>query len=223
MGRTIILGDIHACSDEVEALFNKVGLNLDDTVYAIGDIFDRGPSNSKILAQFSQGVQFFSIKGNHERKHLLIRDGKCRASLSQELTKKELGEDYPKLLEYVEKLPNYLGLDGAILVHGALEPGIPLPEQKEHVLVSSISGQRHLEKNYPKPWYELADFGKPIIFGHKVYERPFVYNNRVFGIDTGCCNGKSLTAIVLPEFKLYSVKARRDYWGEKKGSKQELM
>ena len=207
----IIVGDIHACTAELEELLDKIGFSPDDQVIALGDIFDRGPDNRGILRLFTENPQFLTLRGNHERKHLLIDEGRCKAALSQLITREELGEDYPGLLSFARNLPLYIELDEAILVHGALEPGIPFEKQDEKVLVSSIGGEKYLQK-LGRPWYESVDFGKPVIFGHKVYETPFIFKNRVYGIDTGCYRGGRLTAIVLPDFRIYSVKAKENYW-----------
>ena len=32
-------------------------------------------------------------------------------------------------------------------------------------------------------------------------------------IDTGCCDGKALTGLLLPEFRLVSAPAQRNHWG----------
>jgi len=207
----IIVGDIHACRNELEELLDKIGFGSDDQVIALGDIFDRGPDNRKILKLFTENPQFSTLKGNHERKHLLINEHKCKAAISQLITREELGEDHPALLDFARDLPLYIELDEAILVHGAIEPGVPLEQQDEKVLASTIGGEKYLKK-LGRPWYELIDLEKPVIFGHKVYEKPFIFQDRVYGIDTGCCRGRSLTAITIPDFKIYSVKARENYW-----------
>jgi serine/threonine protein phosphatase 1 len=207
----IIVGDIHACKAELEELLDKIGFGPDDQVIALGDIFDRGPDNRGILELFSSDSRFMTLKGNHERKHILISENKCRAAVSQMITKEEFGKDYIRLLEFARNLPNYIELDKAILVHGALEPGIALENQHENILVSSISGERFLNK-LGRPWYELLNINKPVIFGHKVYDEPLIFQDKVYGIDTGCCLGKRLTAMTLPDFRIYSVKAKKAYW-----------
>jgi hypothetical protein len=50
--------------------------------------------------------------------------------------------------------------------------------------------------------------------GHHDYLRtgqPFVFGERVFCIDTGCCTGGPLTGLLLPEFRLLSVPSRANY------------
>jgi hypothetical protein len=40
-----------------------------------------------------------------------------------------------------------------------------------------------------------------------------VVNEHVVLIDTGCCYGKALSAVLLPDFSILQVKSRRNYWG----------
>jgi len=49
-----------------------------------------------------------------------------------------------------------------------------------------------------------------------VLDRPLVSEWAV-GIDTGCVHGNALTAVVLPEWRIVSVPARKNYWGPKGG------
>ncbi|HVH44386.1 MAG TPA: hypothetical protein VM925_18665 [Labilithrix sp.] len=66
-------------------------------------------------------------------------------------------------------------------------------------------------------WHDLYADPKPIVFGHHVVGNdPFVRDDIVFGIDTGACHGLSLTALTVPDFKLFSVPARADHWSRSK-------
>ena len=40
----------------------------------------------------------------------------------------------------------------------------------------------------------------------------------MFGVDTGCVHGLRLTGLVVPEFNLCSVPARKNWWAEVKAS-----
>jgi Calcineurin-like phosphoesterase len=43
-GRTIAVGDIHGCADALAALIDAVAPGRDDTVVALGDYIDGGPT-----------------------------------------------------------------------------------------------------------------------------------------------------------------------------------
>lgn len=56
---------------------------------------------------------------------------------------------------------------------------------------------------------------KPVIVGHFNYtgtDQPFVYRDKVYGLDTDCVTGKSLTGILLPSFQFVSVPSRGNLW-----------
>ena len=112
-------------------------------------------------------------------------------------------------------LPLYIELEQAIVVHGYFEPGIPLEHQNPSVLCGTMGGDRILRQRYDRPWYELYDADKPVIVGHYNYthtDQPFVYQDKVFGLDTDCVTGKALTGILLPSFSFVSVPSRGNMW-----------
>jgi serine/threonine protein phosphatase 1 len=93
-------------------------------------------------------------------------------------------------------------------------PGIPLVDQDQDVLAGTTSGDHKLAAELGGGfWHERYRDAVPIVFGHHVVGRdPLVTPNRVYGIDTGACHGGRLTALSVPDFTLYTVDARADYW-----------
>ncbi len=218
MVKRLIIGDIHGCWAELNDLLDAAGLAADDEIVAIGDIIDRGPESVAVLRFFKETSNAKSLIGNHERKHVRSRRGEVRPALSQLIARRQIGEDdYEEACRFMETLPRFIELPEAILVHGFFEPGLPLADQRETVVVGTLSGEHYLAKRYDRPWYELYDGYKPLIVGHHDYLRngqPLIRDDAVFGIDTGCCHGGRLTGLLLPEFRLVSVPSRRDYWTE---------
>ena len=56
---------------------------------------------------------------------------------------------------------------------------------------------------------------RPLLVGHQNYsntDQPFIYQDRVFGLNTDCVTGKALTGLLLPSFKFLSVPSRANYW-----------
>ncbi|MBM3130986.1 MAG: hypothetical protein FJ009_20460 [Chloroflexi bacterium] len=215
--RRLIIGDIHGCWIELQELLDKAGLADGDEIIAIGDFVDRGPDSPRVLDFFRAQPNARAIQGNHERKHVRSSRGEVKAALSQRITRQQLGDAYLAALAFFESLPLYLEFPEANIVHGYWEPGLLITQQRETVLAGTMGGEKHLRENYDRPWYELYDGEKPIIVGHHDYVRhrqPFVYRNRVFGIDTSCCHGGALTGIILPDFRFVSISSRADYWRE---------
>lgn len=219
--RRLVIGDIHGCDDELRALLDKAALDPSDEIIAIGDVVDRGPSSPAVLAFFQTHTYARSIQGNHERKHIRSFRGEIPPALSQRITREQLGADYPAAVAFMATFPLYLELPEALLVHGFWEPGVPLTAQRETVIAGTLSGEKYLTERYGRPWYELYDGAKPLIVGHHDYlhnGQPLVYRERVFGIDTGCCYGGALTALVLPDFRVVSVPSRANYWQVSRGA-----
>ena len=217
MNNTLVIGDIHGCFSELRELLDQAGLNSEDTIIALGDIVDRGPETPEVLELFRPRPEARSLLGNHERKHIRAARGELQLALSQRISQLQLGKGYQEALTWMETFPLFVELPDAILVHGYLEPGVTLKEQREQVLCGTMGGDHYLKMNYDRPWYELWDGDKPVIVGHLDYLRngePFVYKDRIFDLDTSCVHGGRLTGLVLPDFRFVSVPSRGDHWTE---------
>lgn len=215
--KTFVIGDIHGCFTELEDLLDKAGVAEDDRIIALGDIVDRGPDSVQVLDFFSDHPSRLSLMGNHERKHIRGARHEVRLALSQIISREEFGTGYPQALEWMGRFALFLDLSEAVLVHGYLEPGVSLEQQRDTVLCGTMSGDHYLRSQYDQPWYALYDGEKPVIVGHHDHLRngqPFIYQDRIFCLDTSCVHGGTLTGLLLPEFKLVSVPSRRDYWRE---------
>ena len=213
--KTLLIGDIHGCYIEFQELLARVGIAESDAIIALGDIVDRGPETPQVLDFFRQQPDARSLMGNHERKHVRGAHGEVKLAMSQIIARGQFGETYGEALAFMQTFPTYLELPEAILVHGYLEPGLPLDQQRVTVLCGTMSGDRHLKASYDRPWYELYTGEKPVIVGHHDYLRngqAFIYQERIFGLDTSCVHGKTLTGLVLPDFTIFSVPSRGDLW-----------
>ena len=103
------------------------------------------------------------------------------------------------------------------MVHGYFEPGLALSQQRSTVLCGTMGGDKHLRAAYDRPWYELYEGEKPLLVGHHNYsgtDQPFVYRDRVFGLDTDCVTGRTLTGLLLPSFRFISVPSRANHWAQ---------
>jgi len=213
--QTLVIGDIHGCYDELQSLLDKAGLSDADTIISIGDCIDRGPETPEVLSFFRERPNAKLIMGNHERKHVRASRHEVKLARSQQISKIQFGTAYSDALAFMSGLPIYLDLPEAILTHGYFEPGISCEQQNPSVLCGTMGGENYLQTHYDQPWYELYDGDKPIVVGHKNYtdtDHPFVYQDRVFGLDTSCVTGKALTGLLLPAFRFVSVPSRGNHW-----------
>ena len=209
VARKIIIGDIHGCNEELADLLQLIGPGQGDMLISVGDIVDRGPDSKKVFNFFRDRENALVIRGNHEHKHL-----RGALSFSQQLTVRQFGGDYEAARTVMGTFPCYYEDDDLIVVHAALNPAEPMEAQREEVLCGTMGGERYLKALLAgKKWYEEYRRFKPVVFGHHVTgKKPFIYKDKIFGIDTGACHGGWLTALSLPDFKFYSVKSRDNYW-----------
>ncbi|MGI5203908.1 metallophosphoesterase family protein [Spirillospora sp. CA-108201] len=209
MGRTVIVGDIHGCFDELIELLEKVGLRPDDLLVSVGDLVDRGPAPGEVVGFFRERPNSVVLMGNHERKHV-----RGVLSYAQEITRLQMGDAYAEAVDWMRTLPYFFEDEHVRIVHAALVPGVAPAEQKEEILCGTTSGERQLTALFPDGhWHDRYADDKPVVFGHHVTGRePLVRDGRVFGLDTGACHGWNLTALSVPDFTVHSVEAHVDHW-----------
>lgn len=215
--RQLIIGDIHGCHYELQRLVDQAGLGDDDEIIAVGDLFDRGPEPLEVYHFFRDTPNARAIRGNHEWNHIRATEGTIPPRFAALLTRWQLGEEYPAFLDFVKGLPLYLDLPDALIVHGFLEPEVALDDQREAILLGVTSAEMYMHETYDKLWYKYYAGDKPVIVGHRDYSEeqvPLIYKDLVYGIDTRCVYGGSLTGILLPDFEIISVPARRDHWSK---------
>ena len=215
--QTLVIGDIHGCFVELQALLEKAGLGEGDAIIAVGDIVDRGPETPQVLDYFRQAIDARCLMGNHERKHVRAARHEVKLSISQQISRQQWGADYPAAIAWMGGLPLSIELAEAVIVHGYLEPGVAVAEQHPSVVCGTMGGDKILRERYARPWYELYRGDKAVIVGHNNYtdsDQPFIYNDRVFGLDTDCVHGMRLTGLLLPAFRMISVPSRGNLWGQ---------
>ncbi len=213
---TLVIGDIHGCWDELQALLDKVGPGKDDLILAVGDVVDRGPDSPRVLDFFRDHENAETLRGNHEQRHVRARSGEVKLGFSHQVARLQWGEkDYRRACSFMAELPLLKELPEARVAHAFWEPGRRPRRQRPEVLLGVPEGLTRLWKRYERSWYELYDEDKPIIVGHLDYLQngePFVYKDRVWALDTGCFRGGALTGLLLPEFRTVSVKAKGKHW-----------
>lgn len=216
MGRTIVVGDLHGCHDEAVELLDRLAVTSADRVIFAGDLVDRGPQPRECV---ELAMKHAAVLGNHEEKHLRQRQKPAATLIPDHAATRRALE--PRHLDYFASLPLFLRIPEAeaVVVHAGALPGIPIEAQDPRILlhaqcVAPPEPRTHWPSKAPEGWTFWTRHWKGperVIFGHSVLDRPLVSRWAV-GVDTGCVHGLALTAVVLPEWKLVSVPARRAYW-----------
>jgi diadenosine tetraphosphatase ApaH/serine/threonine PP2A family protein phosphatase len=210
-GRTIVVGDIHGCYDELLALLERAALGARDRVVSVGDLIVKGPKNREVLDLFMGDERFAAVLGNHDRALRLHWRGE-RATLkeAQEKVRAELEDERARYAGYLESLPLMIDLGSYLVVHAGVRPRVALSEQSEEDLTELRTLGADRTSREGVPWYERYDDDKIVLFGHWPASAPR-RGPRAIGLDTGCVYGYQLTAYILETGEFLSVEARRAY------------
>jgi hypothetical protein len=211
-GRTIVVGDIHGCYDELRDLLERAALGQDDRVVSVGDLVVKGEKNREVLDLFMEDARFSAVLGNHDRALRRYWRGEgVSLRESQERALKELAAgDEARYSAYIQSLPLTLDLGSHLVVHAGLRPGVALAAQSVEDLTELRTLGADRTSREGVPWYEVYRGEQSVLFGHWPAPEPR-RGPCAIGLDTGCVYGFQLTAYVIETGEFLSVQARRAY------------
>lgn len=209
--RTIVVGDIHGCYDELMKLLKKVKLKPTDRVISVGDLISKGPKVREVLDLFMTDRRFSTVIGNHDltlRRYWNGEDIELKQAHKE--THKKLRRKKDKYLTYLNSLPFIIDLGTHIVVHAGLRPNVELHSQTTGDLtrIRVLGPDRESEEG--TPWYHVYGGEKIVLFGHWPAAEPR-RGPKAIGLDTGCVYGYKLTAYVIETDEFYEVAAKRKY------------
>jgi hypothetical protein len=222
MGRTVIVGDVHGCRAELEALLAAVAFAPGDRLVMVGDLVVRGPDPAGVI-DVCAAAGARSVRGNHEDRLLRGRQGRAPIGPAQRAVIAALTDRH---WAFLEALPLWIDLPehGVRVVHAGVVPGVPIERQQPRALMYmrclDHAGEA-VEKRGGTPWGARYRGPPHVVFGHNAQEEPQLHPAAT-GLDTGCVYGGRLTALVLAEGArppppnrraeaFVSVRARRRY------------
>jgi len=204
MPRTLFIGDVHSCADELSDLVDRAGLVTGDAVVFTGDLLSRGPKPHDVLRLYRQ-LGGRAPVGNHERRLLdahrarQLGEKGPRLSPSHQAIVDQLSDEDWQLLE---ALPLFVDLPehGVVVAHAGIDPSLPLARQDPWVVmhVRSIDADGKPSEKWGEPWGARYAGPSHIVFGHNARKHPQLHPFAT-GLDTGCVYGGRLTAMVLPQ------------------------
>jgi protein phosphatase len=236
-----VIGDVHGCLAELEALLTELGYELrrDDrhravgarhvdgnrTAVFVGDLVDRGPDTPGVLRLVLGMVRdgdALCVPGNHENKLLrAMRGRKVEVShgLAESLAQlaAETDEFRAEVESFIDGLISHYVLDGGKLVvsHAGLTErlqGRASPRVRSFCLYGQTTGETD-EFGLPVryPWANDYRGRAMVLYGHTPVPAP-EWVNGTLCLDTGCVFGGRLTALKYPEREIVSVPATRIYY-----------
>ncbi len=205
MRRTIFVGDVHGCFDELMDLLGTLKYNAgQDKLYFVGDVINRGPYSAKVLNFILKTPLTRSVMGNHEWHFLkAIETGDIKQSMARVFL--QLSPNIARYHDLLSSMPFWIKKKHFRLFHAGLLPGVRLREMPKEKLLQL----RELDDG--RPWDEVVETDRYAIFGHWAM-RGLVRHGYFRGLDTGCVYGGRLSAVVLPEDLVVSVPARKVYF-----------
>ncbi|MEU6658472.1 polynucleotide kinase-phosphatase [Streptomyces sp. NPDC046821] len=225
-----IIGDIHGCAAELEALLTKLGYEdgahpEGRTAVFVGDLVDRGPDSPGVLRRVMAMVKSgdaLCVPGNHENKfgrYLKGRTVQHTHGLAETVAQFEGESDEftQEVREFVEGLVSHYVLDGGRLVvcHAGLPEkyhGRTSGRVRSHALYGDTTGETDefgLPVRYP--WAEDYRGKAAVVYGHTPVPQATWLNNTIC-LDTGAVFGGKLTALRWPERELVDVPAQQVWY-----------
>lgn len=209
--RTIVVGDIHGCYDELMELLEKVGVGEDDRVVAVGDLITKGPKSREVLQLFMTDARFSTVIGNHDLALRRRWNGEdIELKPAQREAHKELRGEKDAYASFLNRAPFIIDLDTHLVVHAGLRPNVELYSQTTGDLTRLRTLGPDRESEIGTPWYHVYHGEKVVLFGHWPAPEPR-RGRKAIGLDTGCVYGHSLTAYIIETDEFVSVQAKRAY------------
>ena len=216
--RTLIVGDVHGCREELEDLLEESGWEEDDQLVLVGDLVAKGPDSLGVI-RLMRELGGLAVRGNHDQHCLKWWDAKCAGDdlpdlkpAHQRVADELEDEDW----EWLAALPLWLELPehDTLVVHAGLLPDLPLEDQDPYDLMNmrSILDDGTPSRSYEEgtPWPSVWPGPRLVAFGHDAV-RGLQNRSHSVGLDTGCVYGGWLTGLWLPRRDLVSVPARATY------------
>jgi diadenosine tetraphosphatase ApaH/serine/threonine PP2A family protein phosphatase len=219
--RVIYVGDIHGCIDEFQALLRVLRVSKSDALVLVGDLVAKGP-DSQAVVQAARELGAQAVRGNHDQRVLDYKkappSGPIKAHHLQVLdTLSDAEFAWLDALPYAIRMP----AQNVLVVHAGVVPSLPLAEQNPRDVITMRAlkpdGTASTRASEGVLWATKWHGPEEIVFGHDAV-RGLQHHPHAIGLDTGCCYGRDLTAYLLPERRLVSVRAKNVYNTPKNGS-----
>ena len=217
--RTLIIGDVHGCLDELVSLIDLFDYRrAHDRLIFVGDLINRGPDPMGVLELVAK-LNADCVLGNHELGFLKFLDTGVMARSSFATLKKAMGDRVHYWKTWLGNRPLFIKNEGVnpedsfLVVHAGLVPGIE-PEDTPPDILACVRNW-DIEKGEPggerhPPWFEFYHGTRTVLFGHWAAGNVVMRSN-VIGLDSGCVYGGFLSGLSWPDRVLYQIPSKCVY------------
>ena len=67
-----VMSDIHGCYDKYVKMLDKIKFSLEDTLYILGDVVDRGENGMEVLLDIAKRENVILLRGNHDEQARML-------------------------------------------------------------------------------------------------------------------------------------------------------
>ena len=220
--RIIVIGDVHGCITELQALLRLANYSPGDQVLLLGDLVAKGP-DSVAVVQLCREIGARSVRGNHDFEVVRWWDARRRG------VRGDVSPEHARIADALSPAEHAWLVDAPwfieapdinhLFVHAGFIPGVKLTQQNPRLMMNMRSvlpdGTVTAKNVNGCEWARLWKGPSTVVFGHDAF-RGLQLHPFAMGIDTGCVYGGRLTALLLPENRLISVAAKRAYISPKR-------
>lgn len=211
--RIIIIGDIHGMYASFTSLLEKIKYNeTKDILISVGDLLNKGPNSEAVIKWFSNRIsredngisntsKIFVVRGNHEERALSNID-----YVRKKYNLREFDIEFMRMLPYAIILKGITECgEDVVVVHAGVNPLLGKLEDNDNFTLTnirfisqrgeSLSSSSQQDDNWTTKYNGQYGF---VVFGHNAINR-LQFGEHYLGIDTGCCYGDKLTALIFED------------------------
>ncbi len=155
--RTIIVGDVHGCLQELDELLERAAPGPEDHLVFAGDLLDRGPDPVGVVRRarhLAERTRVTLVRGNHEDRHGRFRRWEARRHAEGVHNPMGAPEELAYATEhlseadvaFLDAAPLHLELPehGAVVVHAGIPPSVDrLPSMGELATMNRDTRKRY--------------------------------------------------------------------------------
>lgn len=204
-GGTLVIGDVHGCAAELDALLRLVGA---ERVVLVGDLFTKGPDPGGVWSLVKQ-LGLDAVLGNHDLRLLDHLRGARRDDLEAAACVRALDDVDWRWRAWTAELPVFRDVGCFTVVHAGLHPS------GDRALTSrrmAVTMRRWPGTGAADPyWTDVYAGDARVIYGHDarrgLFRRDRDGEPWLIGLDSGCVYGGRLSGYLLDEDRVISVPA----------------